>query len=270
MTTVGVCSWSLCPSSAADLVRDVHAIGVECVQLDLAPFVKGEWPVAALSTLRDAGIAIGSGMLAFDGEDYTTLETIRDTGGVRLDATWEANLEFSRKTAELSRAEGIGLVTFHAGFIPHDTADPVRTAMIDRLRTVIELFAEQGVRVAFETGQETAETLLSVLDELAMPNLGVNFDPANMILYGMGDPVDALRKLAAHVSQIHIKDAKQTEERGTWGTEVVVGTGDVDWDRFFGVVNERRLGVDWMIEREAGEDRVGDMKRAFEMIRVQR
>ncbi len=269
MTSIGVCSWSLSPSNVQDLVRDVKAIGADGVQLALGPLVNGEWPVTeTLAALRDAGITVHSGMMAFNGEDYTTLETVQHTGGVRLDSTWDENLKFAHDIAVMCRAEGIGLVSFHAGFIPHDANDPVRALMMERLRAVLDVFARQAIRLAFETGQETADTLLEVLDELAMPNVGVNFDPANMILYGMGDPVEALRKLAPHVWQIHIKDATHTAVPGTWGAEVVVGTGDVDWDAFFGVIQERRLGVDLMIEREAGDSRVEDMKSALALIRA--
>ena len=103
-----------------------------------------------------------------------------------------------------------------------------------------------GVRLALETGQEDAETLLAVLEELGSDNIGVNFDPANMILYAMGDPVESFERLADHVMQVHIKDATKTETPGTWGAEVPVGTGEVDWEGFFGVMSAK--GIDDVIE----------------------
>ncbi len=129
-----------------------------------------------------------------------------------------------------------------------------------------DLFAAEGVRLALETGQEEAQTLLGVLDELERETVGVNFDPANMILYGMGDPVAALRILGARVLQIHVKDAVASAVPGTWGEEVRVGTGQVDWPAFFAVIEEQGLDVDLMIEREAGDDRVADMRVARELV----
>jgi len=87
-----------------------------------------------------------------------------------------------------------------------------------------------------------------------------------MLLYGMGEPVEALRKLAPHVRQVHIKDARRTKVAGTWGEEVPVGTGEVDWKAFFGVIAERKLSVDLMIEREAGTDRCGDIALARKLV----
>jgi sugar phosphate isomerase/epimerase len=204
-------------------------------------------------------------MMGMAGEDYSTLETIKRTGGVRPEATWGANLRAAQDNARLARRLGIGLVTFHAGFIPHE-AGPERQAMIQRLRMMVDHFDDHGVRVAFETGQETAETLLEALHELDRPQAGVNFDPANMILYGMGDPVAALDRLAPRVVQIHIKDATPSPTPGQWGHETRAGDGAVDWKRFFDTVRTRGLGADLVIEREGGEGRDADVRAAAEMV----
>ena len=261
--SLGVCSWSLRPTSGADLVASVSRLGLPKIQLALGPVL--EDPEAfgtVVPRLRDAGVAIVSGMLEAVGEDYSTLETIKSTGGVRPDEHWPATLERARGVAALAAAEDLPLVTLHAGFIPHESGDPARTLVLDRLRTLAGVFGDHGVRVGLETGQETAATLLDALAELGHENVGVNFDPANMILYGMGDPVDALRLLADHVVQVHAKDATPTETPGTWGGEVPLGTGAVDWDRFLDVVATLDPLVDVVIEREAGEAREPDILAA--------
>jgi sugar phosphate isomerase/epimerase len=158
------------------------------------------------------------------------------------------------------------LVSVHAGFLPPDARDPERATLLARLRTIVDVYADKGVRVAFETGQETAETLAAVLAELDRPSAGVNFDPANMLLYGMGDPVAALRRLAPHVRQVHVKDARRTKVPGTWGDEVPAGTGEVDWKAFFEAIESARLAIDFMIEREAGSDRLGDIGSARALV----
>jgi sugar phosphate isomerase/epimerase len=88
-----------------------------------------------------------------------------------------------------------------------------------------------------------------------------------MILYDMGDPIEALRALAPRVAQIHVKDALRTRTPGTWGSEVACGTGQVDWEGFFGVLRERSLSCDLIIEREAGDERVDDVRKAAELVR---
>jgi len=87
----------------------------------------------------------------------------------------------------------------------------------------------------------------------------VNFDPANMILYDMDEPIEALRKLVSHVQQVHVKDAKRTTVKGQWGEEVVVGTGQVDWVAFVRILAETDYEGDYIFEREAGDDRVGEI-----------
>jgi sugar phosphate isomerase/epimerase len=263
---LGVCSWSLRPESVADLVQTVADVGLSRVQLALLPVrndANGEWNRSeVVRALRSAGIAAPSGMLEMAGEDYSTPETIRRTGGVRSDEYWPENLKAVRECARLASFFGMKLVSFHAGFLPHDEGDPLRETMLDRLRAVADHFAEEGVRLALETGQETAETLLGVLAELDREDVGVNFDPANMLLYGMGDPVEALDLLAPHVFQVHVKDACPPSEPGQWGTEVPVGTGAVDWDAFFATLGQHGLDCDLMIEREAGESRLDDIRAA--------
>jgi sugar phosphate isomerase/epimerase len=260
---LGACSWSLRAEKLDDLCALVREVGVPHVQLGLDPVARGAWTVAEVRAAFDAaGLTIRSGMMGTIGEDYTTLDTIRETGGVRPTRHWEANLAHANACADAARELGLDLVSFHAGFLPHEADDPERAVLVDRLRQVADAFAARGVRVAFETGQETAETLLGVLDEIGRESVGVNFDPANMLLYAMGDPVEALRLLAPRVFQVHIKDAVRTEVPGTWGAEVPVGTGEVDWSAFFEVLRAAGLGVDLMIEREAGDARVADMRTA--------
>jgi L-ribulose-5-phosphate 3-epimerase len=267
---IGVCSWSLRPADPQTLVRMVRELGIPAIQLALVPLVEqaGVWAGAA-EALDAGGIRIASGMLAMANEDYATLESIRRTGGVRPDADWPANRRRAVAAARAAADAGIRLVTFHAGFLPEGREDPLRRTMIGRLRDVADAFAEHGVSTALETGQETAETLDGVLEELDRPAVGVNFDPANMILYGMGDPVEALDRLKPAVRQIHVKDALPADAPGTWGTEVPAGRGAVDWPAFFEVAISIEPPVSFIIERESGRDRLDDVAAARELIERQ-
>ena len=260
-----VCSWSLRPRDADHLAGLVRECGLASVQLALDPIRTGAMPLTDVRTAFSGhGIAIVSGMMAMAGEDYTTLESIRRTGGIVPDATWPQNLAAARENARIAAALGIPLVTFHAGFIPHGELDPLRAALLERLAALRDVFAGQGVRIALETGQEHAATLADLLGEL--PGVDSNFDPANLILYGMDEPVSALRRLLPRVAQVHVKDAIRAREPGRWGAETVVGAGDVDWAAFLAVLRAAGRPIGLVIEREAGKTRVADIRRAVALL----
>jgi len=265
---VGVCSWLLCPSGPEDLVEKVRATGLDAIQLALDP-LRLDWGGShAFEALEAAGIEVLSGMMMMEGEDYSTFETIRITGGVRPDQTWPGNIRAAEENARIAAEAGIELITFHAGFIPHGASDPQRTKMLGRLRQLSAVFQDAGCRVALETGQESAETLVEVLLELDQPSIGVNFDPANMILYGMGDPIVSLDLLAPYIAQLHVKDALPSDQPGQWGSEEPAGAGAVDWQAFFEVLDRHQLDRDLIIEREAGDQRIDDVIRARELLSV--
>jgi L-ribulose-5-phosphate 3-epimerase len=264
---LAVCSWSLQAATPQELAEKLQATGVSRVQLALDPL--REEPAVWGGTeavLKQAGITIVSGMFGCVGEDYSTLDTIRVTGGIAPDETWEQNLENIHATVEIAKKLGHKLVTFHAGFVPHDPADPGFPKMVARLKAVAEIFASAGMLLGLETGQETADGLSALLETLNQPNVIVNFDPANMLLYGKGDPIEALRVLAPWIRQVHVKDANQTAVPGTWGEEVAVGTGQVDWPAFFSTLARIGFTGDIVIEREAGDQRVADIRTAREVV----
>jgi sugar phosphate isomerase/epimerase len=264
---LGVCSWSLQARDPQHLLEAVDRCGLDAIQLALSPLVAEPdlWR-DAFRILDEAGIDVFSGMMTTADEDYSTLQSIAETGGIRPDATWEANLAHAEAVADVAAAGGLGLVTFHAGFIPEERGDPERAKLLDRLRALADVFGRRDLWLGLETGQETAATLLAALEELDRPNVVVNFDPGNMILYGRGDPVEALGLLAQHVMQVHIKDALPAENPGTWGSEVAVGTGAIDWMCLFEIALAIDPPLNFIIEREAGEDRIADIIAARHVV----
>lgn len=264
---LAVCSWSLRPAAPAELFEAGERTGLARLQLALDPLRENPsvWgKVAELA--RERGFTIVSGMFGTVGEDYSTLDTIKRTGGVVPDATWAANWRNIQDVAEIAARLGLKLVTFHAGFLPHEESDPEFEKLQHRIRLVADVFAAKGIDLAFETGQEEADTLKLFLEKLGRVNVGVNFDPANMILYDKGNPIAALRTLASWVKQCHIKDANRTQTPGTWGEEVPSGTGQVDWKQFFAVLREIGFTGHCCIEREAGTQRVADIITARKMV----
>src|SRR5712691_9275390 len=230
---IGVCSWSLQVTSVPELKRLLDRLGIDVVQIACGDPHHAAWeegdrlPDAA----RAAGFRMTGAMLGFPGEDYTTPQTIQKTGGFGNPATRPERLERFQWALDRTRALDLNDLMLHAGFIP-EPRDPDRKPFLDTLTKVSDLAKAKSVTVAFETGQETADLLRLTLNELKCPNLKVNFDPANMLLYDMGDPIRAVEILGPYIRSVHVKDARRPKVRGTWGEEVPLGQGEVDIPAF--------------------------------------
>jgi L-ribulose-5-phosphate 3-epimerase len=260
---LAVCSWSLRPADPRELLGQLQAIGIRRVQIALDPLreLPAVWDALPELCAKN-GVELASGMFGTMGEDYSTLESIQRTGGVVPDETWPENWRNIQAAADIAQKLGLKLVTFHAGFLPHEPGNPKFQTLLQRIAMIADLFAAKGIELGLETGQETAETLGEFLRKLDRPGTGVNFDPANMILYGNGDPIAALQSLGPWLKQCHIKDAVKTKVSGTWGTEVPAGTGEVDWRAFLRTLDQLGFQGNLAIEREAGGQRAADIRTA--------
>ena len=265
---LGVCSWSF-QKPLDDVAAEMKKLGLTRIHLALQPFLEGgsrhgaAEGAAALDRVK-ARLASGewklsATMIGFPQEDYSTLDSIRVTGGIVPDAAWEANKKIVVAGAKLSAELKSPVLTLHAGFL--DESDPVALKKYtDRVKFIVDTCGEAGVPVAFETGQETAADLAKFMP--TVPGAGVNFDPANMILYAKGNPVEAVRTLAPWIRHVHLKDAVLTKKPGTWGTEVPWGDGEVDAPRFLAELKAAGYKGNFAIEREGGNDRTGDIALA--------
>ena len=230
---IGVCSWSY-QRPLREVADEMAKIGVKGIDLALTPFVapdgrhgveEGEEALAfAKAQFASGAWRLFATMISFPQEDYSTLDTIRKTGGVVPDDCWPRNREIAAAAAELSGTLGAPYMLFHAGFL--DESNPAAyAAYVERVSFVRDACARAGVQLILESGQETAEDLARFLRDV--PGLYVNFDPANMILYGKGRPMEALETLVPWIRKIHVKDADATAVPGTWGTERPWGEGQV-------------------------------------------
>ena len=267
---LGVCSWSMLPESAEHMARMMEELGLKKLHLGLVPHRDDVGILDGVpEALERVGARIVSGMFGTVGEDYSTMETIKVTGGIIPDAHWEANQEVARGAAARARRFGLSAVMFHAGFLPHDMDSVEFRKLADRIETMAAVFSAEALDLLFETGQETADDLWAFFDHMegrGVSNIGINFDPANMILYNKGEPIEALRKLLPRVKSIHVKDAIRSTTLGQWGTDVPVGEGQVDWRAFIEVLAEGGYTGDMHIEREAGDERMADARKAIDVI----
>ena len=265
---LGVCSWSY-RKPLDEVAAEMKKIGLKRIHLALQPFLEGgsrHGAAESAEALERVKARLASGewvlsatMIGFPQEDYSTLETIRKTGGILPDDAWEANKKIIVAGAKLSAELKAPYLTMHAGFL--DESDPAALKKYtERVKFIVDTCKSAGVGVAFETGQETATDLAKFLS--SVPGAGVNFDPANMILYAKGNPVDAVRTLAPWIRHIHLKDATLTKKPGTWGTEVPWGDGEVNAQRFLAELKAVGYKGNFAIEREGGDDRTGDIALA--------
>jgi sugar phosphate isomerase/epimerase len=207
-------------------------------------------------------------MLGFPGEDYTTPQTIKETGGFGNPACRPERLQRLEWALERTQALGLSDLMLHAGFLP-ELDDPGRTAFLDTLAKAAELAQKIGITLAFETGQETAELLRTTLDELQAPNIMINFDPANMLLYDMGDPIRAVELLGPKIRSVHVKDACRPRTKGRWGEEAPIGEGEVDIRRFIKALKSVGYQGPLVVEREVGDQagRLRDAARGLDFLR---
>jgi len=159
-------------------------------------------------------------------------------------------------------------MSVHAGFIP-EVGSPERTDFIDCLRRALDTSDQQGITLAFETGQETASLLRTTLDELDHPRAKVNFDPANMLLYNKGNPIEAVRILGSDIVHVHVKDANVPAQEGEWGAEVPLGEGQVSMAAYLDVLAEVGYTGPLPIEREVGDQaaRVRDVRIGADLLK---
>jgi sugar phosphate isomerase/epimerase len=256
--------------SIPELKRLLDRLGVNVTQIACGDPHHASWEEgdAMPEAARASGLVMTGAMLGFPGEDYTTPQTIKATGGFGNPADRPERLARLKWAVERTLALGLTDLMLHAGFLP-EPDDPDRHAMLDTLAQAGQVAAESGVILAFETGQETADLLRLTLDDLKAPNLKINFDPANMLLYDMGDPIRAVELLGSDIRSVHVKDAKRPTTAGQWGEEVPLGKGEVDIRRFVQTLKKVGYTGPLVVEREVGDQaaRLRDVAHGLEFLR---
>jgi len=193
----------------------------------------------------------------FDGETYESIQRTAATVGLVPEATRDERCALFRSTSDFASWIGCDIVALHIGFVPEAGTDSY-SDLIARTQSLLDYVKENGQNLHLETGQETADHLLDFIGDVDRDNLFINFDPANMILYGTGDPIEALQKVGHLVRSIHCKDATWAAEdvRGAeWGAEVPLGEGDVGMETYLRTLKELGYTGPLTIEREIAHDR---------------
>ena len=257
----------------AQVAERMDEAGVKGIHLALGPFIAPDgrhgaaegadaWAFVKGKVAKGEWVVMST-MIGMVGEDYSTLESIRRTGGIVPDGNWKANQRIVTRGAQLTQELGCTYMSTHAGFL--DEADPAAyKTYVSRVRWMRDECRKYGVTLILESGQETAEDLAAFLPKV--PGVGVNFDPANMILYAKGRPIEAVRILHPWIRQVHVKDACKTKVPGTWGTEVPWGEGEVGGSAFLKELEDLGYKGNYVVEREGGDDRVREIGLAIERV----
>lgn len=247
---IGVCSWALNVKSIRELRTLCNQLGVNVIQIACGDPFHAAWdegdkmPEAALA----AGFQMSCTMLGFPGEDYTTPQTIHATGGFGPVHLRQERLDRFAWALDRTCKLGLADIMFHAGFVP-ETTDADYQPFMGTLRKAADLAHERGITCALETGQESSDHLLAFARDLACPNVKINFDPANLLLYDRDEPLPALRKVGHLVQSVHVKDAIRPARPGEWGTEVPLGQGAVNMGEFVRTLKEIKYQGPLCIER---------------------
>ena len=192
--------------------------------------------------------------------------SIRKTGGIVPDNEWLSNKQRFMLAAGIAAGLGTQYISMHAGFLDHSDKTHSRK-FNDRIRCLADTAGEHKIGLLMETGQESSDDLRRFLEELSHPAVGLNFDPANMILYDKDEPVNAVKILAPWIRHAHIKDAVRTKTPGQWGAEVAWGNGQVGGSTFLDALKQTGFSGPVAIEREAGDQRISDIVLAIKRMR---
>lgn len=247
----------------------VRSLGVSTVHLHApsADFRTPERTAEIKTQFAEAGITVTVLFVGFEDDDYATVDRVVETVGLvpagRRRARLAETLELSDFAAEL----GVEAIGMHLGFVPHDTTSGAYGEIVDVTRAVCDRCAGNGQRFHLETGQETADGLLTFIEAVERDNLAVNFDPANMILYGAGEPLEALDRVGKYVRSVHCKDAcVERQPAQPWYEDAPLGQGDVGIEAFLRKLDA--LGYDGAltIEREYSPDQAGDIEAALRLL----
>jgi len=261
---IGVCSWSL-QAGIDDIAAVMDKIGVNHVHLAVGPALTDDGK-EYIAAIRQQDWVISSTMISFEEEDYSSPETIKVTGGVVPDDSWEKNKKIFTDAVRITCQLKVQYLSLHAGFIDHTDSEKYQV-MCDRIKYMADIAAGSGIILLLETGQESANDLAGFIKDVNHPAVGINFDPANMLLYDKGNPIEAIKVLSPWIKHVHIKDAIKTEIPGQWGAEVPWGDGQVPGDKFLATLKEVGYEGALAVEREAGDSRIDDIALAVERLK---
>ena len=250
-------------------IKKVHDMGFSSCQINCweTKFYTREMADRINSALNEYGVTLSTLWCGWSGrkvwnfyEGQLTLGLVPAYARFQRIADLKAGSDFAKLL-------GVNQIATHAGFLPEDPTTQIYQEVVCALREVAMYAKANGQYFLFETGQETPTTLRRVIQDIGLDNLGVNLDPANLILYGKANPVDAIDTIGEYVRDIHAKDGCYPTDGKSLGKETALGKGKVNFPALIGAL--KAIGYDGpiTIEREiSGEQQTVDILAAKEML----
>ncbi|MGH9627230.1 MAG: sugar phosphate isomerase/epimerase family protein [Bryobacteraceae bacterium] len=266
---IGVMFWA--GRNPVETIRELKELGVRAGQLA----IPGEMPLEGAAqewkaALESEQFTVVTVFCAYSGESYADVPAVRQTVGFVPTSTRSEREDRTREVSDFAAAIGVASIGCHIGFVAENEEDPEYIAVRDLVRRVCDYAGKHGQTFVLETGQETAEVLLKFLKDVERPNIGINFDPANMIMYGTGDPIQALSVLAPQVISVHCKDGVWPPKNAviTLGVEKPLGEGAVGMEQFINKLKQVGYTGILSIEREIEdrEQRMRDLRHGVELL----
>jgi L-ribulose-5-phosphate 3-epimerase len=267
---IGLMFWA--GQDARETLRKVKEFGVRAGQLGFP----GELPLDGAAkrwreALEEEKFTAVTAVCSYVGEDYADVPTVQRTVGLVPESTRAERIARTKAVSDVAAALGIESVACHIGFVPHDEGEPLYAEIRDVTRDICDHCTKNKQAFTLETGQEPAKVLLKFIENVARPNLKINFDPANMILYGTGDPIDALGVLGKLVISVHCKDGDwpPLDQPTALGKERPLGDGSVNIPNFISKLKEIGYTGILSIEREEPDEkkRAADIRKAVSLLK---
>jgi len=260
---VGVFLCSTAIEDPFESATKLHELGINNTQIGpMSPdFYTDENADKLKAHLAKLGIEPTTLFVGFPGESYASMAAVKETVGLVVPDKLDERVAIMERAIEFTARLGCPRVALHVGFVPADPSNPVYVQLVKVIQEIADTCAEHGLGLSLETGQETAEELLEFIHAVDRANMGINFDPANLILYGKDKPIEALESVKDYVVSCHCKDGVWPTQEGELGSEMPLGEGQVDVPAFVAKLKEIGYRGPLTIEREAGDDRIGDILR---------
>ncbi len=257
--SIGVISGLTADGSNIDKVADFGLGCCQVVSWDKS-LCRPEYARMQKKKAEDRGVRISAFWAGYSGPvEWNFTRGPVTLGLVPVEYRWSRMIELT-EWADFAAELGAPAIVTHCGFLPENLTDPDFFRVAEAISYVARFCRDRGIGFWFETGQETPVTLLRFIERIGLDNLGINLDPANLLMYGKGNPIDALDVFGKYVRNVHAKDGRTPVNGKNLGPEVKVGEGMVRYPEFIRKLIDCGFSGDLIIEREiSGEQQSRDI-----------
>jgi len=245
--------------------RKVEDLGIPTCQVSMtAESIVNEGKLALVAeAMAKTSLQVSTLFMAYEGHTYN-LATGPQTDGLVPDALRDRRTALTLEACDLIRQLGVMSITGHAGFIPDDEQDVLYTKFVAAMKTIALHLKSNGQILCFETGQELPSTLKRTIEDVGTDNLFINLDPANLILYGKANALDAIAIFGPLIRGLHAKDGVWPNRGESLGLETRLGEGCVNFPLLFRRLKAYGFTGPVTIEREiTGPEQIADIKKAM-------